>query len=315
MIGGTNVTSIKPRELYFVDEDTLVLFASETAERFSSRYNFERSAALVLDLKSGKVRQLLIGIVGLMPDRESLVVRAFEKGSEFSSLYRMRLSGGKRDGPIFSRDNASVARPLVGIDRVVYGVEYSGFFPEYEFLDSQLTTWVKSIQSALEGTAVHIADWTPAFKNVLIRVSGGWNSGTYVLVGRGAPEPILIANQRPAILPELISETTTFSYEARDGLSIPALLTGRSDVRKSGKAPLIRRRRHCVKYLRSSLLTISRHLYYSFMARTIPLCQCRRASACTMRSSVRKKTFPLFDLMAKTTTCRNALRASKHCVL
>jgi hypothetical protein len=109
-----------------------------------------------------------IGIVGLMPDRESLVVRAFEKGSEFSSLYRMRLSDGKRDGPIFSRDNASVARPLVGIDRVVYGVEYSGFFPEYEFLDSQLTTWVKSIQSALEGTAVHIADWTPAFKNVLI---------------------------------------------------------------------------------------------------------------------------------------------------
>ena len=349
LVAGTQASAIKPRDLTFVSEDYLLIFASETAERFARRYNYERTAALVLDLKSGEVRQLLaqareiypsqtglgaivgssadgryvympafarkrsidaprfslfrvglkkrsdkiieegglntidwfvdadgkpiveeqfdneenehrvwywpgstrkllfkentdqprIDIVGLTPTGDALVVRAYPEGSEHIALYRLPFATGELEGPIFAHDDKSVVRPLTGIDRVVYGVEYSGFSPTYEFFDPALTAWAENIQAALEGASGQIVSWTPGFDALLLRISGGWTSGSYVIVERNSDEPQFVAEERPLIPAELVVETRVIEYAARDGLPIPALLTGRRDVYENGDAPLI----------------------------------------------------------------------------
>lgn len=178
-------------------------------------------------------------IVGLSPDRISAVIRAISAETGQESLFLMSLEDGALSGALFTRDDASVTRTVMGIDRIVYGAQFSGFIPSYEFVDKELDARIRQIQSSNGGTAVYIADWTPGFETLLLRVSGGWNSGMYVLVSRENPEPQLVASIRPAIPPEFVVPTTVFEYSARDGLLIPALLTAKQQIRDEGGAPLI----------------------------------------------------------------------------
>ncbi len=196
----------------------------------------------------GKKRRLLFeeeterrlrNFVGLTPSRDALLFTSYRENSDFTSFYRMNLTDGEVEGPLFERDNASVALSIVDFNRVVYGVEYSGLAPTYEFFDEVLDARVRQLTEAYEGTATRLIDWTPGFENLLFRISGGWNSGLYILLKEGASKPVVLANIRPAITPALVSRTQVVEYIARDGLMIPALVTAKSNVVEGGAAPLI----------------------------------------------------------------------------
>ena len=348
IIGGTNVARVKPRYVYFADEDRIILVASQTTRREFLRRQYENSAAYVLDVKTSRIRQLLthadnlypaqsgLGLVvgqredrktvympaftgsqydrpryslfevrldrkieksialgtrdtldwfvdadgrplieiafdnrknfhriwargegnrrllyeeetdrpmkymvGLTPERDALVFGAIDGESDFAAYYQLSVQDGAVDGPLFARDDAGVEQPLTDLNRIVYGVQYSGFLPTYEFADSELNARVERIQSSLGSTAAYLIDWTPDFDTLLFRVSGGWNSGAYVLASRDSPKPRMIAYERPEIPSELVVPTAIFEYQARDGVTIPALLTIRQDVQAKGNAPLI----------------------------------------------------------------------------
>lgn len=180
-----------------------------------------------------------IGVIGMSQDLGSLIISRSEQGSEFHSYHELTLKDGSIGPPIFHREDANVIRSLVDVDRCVYGVEYSGFFPRYEFFDPALTERVKAIQAGIPGTAVYLQSWTPDFSYMLFRLTGGWTSGAFVIVGPDSNKAKLLANMRDEIPREAVVPTTVISYTAADGLKIPALVTVSEAVKIAGKAPLI----------------------------------------------------------------------------
>jgi len=181
----------------------------------------------------------ILGSIGISPDGQSVIVSAIPQGSDFGAYYELDLFDGSIGEPLYHRGGSDIERPLMDINRVVYGVEYSGFLPRYEFHDAALTERVRAIQSTLESTASYLVDWTPDFSHLVFRLSGGITSGAYVIVGPDSPKPKLLAFIREGIPAEAVAPTSVIEYEARDGLKIPALVTARVDVQADGKAPLI----------------------------------------------------------------------------
>ncbi|MEX2124610.1 MAG: prolyl oligopeptidase family serine peptidase [Woeseia sp.] len=347
-LGGVDVSATNPRWITFIDDDHVILFASEAHRLFRYRRIHEFSGAFVFNVKSGEVRQLLtrsreiyphqtglgriighsgdrkylympaflggddggmprygilkvdlerntdrvinkgtvntidwfvddegnplvqaemndsrdihrlyvrdgnkrellheyrteqpLGLTGLTPDRRAIVLTAISDDTGFASYHAIDLGDGDAREQIFGREGVSAERPLVGLDRLVHGVEYSGFLPSYGFLDSELERRVTAIQSSVDGTAASLVSWTPDFGTLLFELSGGWNSGIYMLVSRDAAEPRFLSTSRPDIPPEAVVPTGIFEYEARDGLTIPALLTAKAEVLESGRASLV----------------------------------------------------------------------------
>jgi dipeptidyl aminopeptidase/acylaminoacyl peptidase len=91
----------------------------------------------------------------------------------------------------------------------------------------------------MKQSAVYLVDWTPDFRFLIFRATGGWTAGTYVIVGPDSVTPGMLANIRDDIPREAVVPVSVIDYDARDGLNIPALLTIQDEVRGAGDAPLI----------------------------------------------------------------------------
>lgn len=231
--GGANTTD------WFVDIEGNVL-AEEEYDVGKNRHRiWGRNGKKRVLLHESNDEERHYNVTGLSGDFQSLVVSAVGDGSDNWSYFEMDLSDGSVGPPLFHRDNVSVERPLVDSHRRVHGVEYSGFFPTYEFLDPARTERVQAIQAGLKNTASYLVDWTPDFRFLLFRITGGWTSGAYVIVGPDSTRPKMLAAVRDQVPREAVAPTAVIQYTSRDGLEIPALVTVRDDVRSAGKAPLI----------------------------------------------------------------------------
>ncbi|MDH5455263.1 MAG: prolyl oligopeptidase family serine peptidase, partial [Gammaproteobacteria bacterium] len=180
-----------------------------------------------------------IGPLGVMSTEHALVFGARPRDADVVSLYRLGLDDGELTGPIMGRDDAGVEVVQTDLNRVVYGVQYSGFLPTYEFFDESLNQRIERIQDELQGTSVTLVSWSDGFRDLVVQTSGGWNSGYYLLFAEGAKEPEILAAIRPEIAADQVVPTEIISYAARDGLDIPALLTVRPEAVQKGNSPLI----------------------------------------------------------------------------
>jgi len=179
------------------------------------------------------------GPVGMLSGDDALVYAAWADDSDFPAFYRMDIDDGEISGPILDRSDSGVESVLTDINRTVHGIQYTGFTPSYEFFDGELDLRVRDIVKAMDGTSGTIVSWSKNFEDIVVRISGVWNSGAYVLFRAGSDKPNFIAHVRPGIAMNQVVPTTAISYAARDGLEIPALVTARDDQRLNGNAPLV----------------------------------------------------------------------------
>lgn len=163
-------------------------------------------------------------LVGVKPDRSALVLVSDSETRNRSSLYELGFDG-KVSGPLFARATADVDRVLLDLNRVAIGVQYSGFYPTYSFFDPELNTIFKSVQATFSGAAVYLESWTEDFQKLLIYVEGTGSSGAYYIYHRDQNILQSIASTRPDIGADDVAQVLTIEYKARDGLTIPALLT------------------------------------------------------------------------------------------
>ena len=178
-------------------------------------------------------------IVGVTAERDALVIIDDSAATGVMSYFLMNIADGKVTGPILERDGRGIERVIMDVNRVVYGVEYEGFLPTYAFFDDNLDQRVDAILKRLPDTSARLVSWSADFRKLVFKVSGGWTSGAYLLFEDGVQQPTLLAQARPNIAKEHVASTRIINYEARDGLSIPALVTGKENVLASGNAPLI----------------------------------------------------------------------------
>ncbi|MGL6161179.1 alpha/beta hydrolase family protein [Microbulbifer sp.] len=165
-----------------------------------------------------------ISVVGISPDRESLVVLANNDSTGRDDYYLMSLLDGELHWAGFGREDADVEHTYKDLDRVVWGVRYSGFTPSYQFFDPELDRRMADIQAMFPEHSVWLRGWSEGWKDLIVYVEGSSFSGHYYKFSQGQP-PVQLATARPNITDEHIHPIGKLTFRARDGLPIPTLLT------------------------------------------------------------------------------------------
>ncbi|AWB68611.1 S9 family peptidase [Saccharobesus litoralis] len=207
---------------FFVDEKGEIL----VRERFNNEKNLHRIQRYDdgewVDIFSETTPYRTKGFVGLTPDRQSLVMIANGQNGR-DAYYTMAIKDGSITGPLFSREDADVERVLTDIQRIVYGVQYSGFKPTYAFFDKKLEKVFTAIQQAMPDNSFRIDDYTPDWQQILFYMEGESSSGDYFLFTNN--DFVHVASARPQVDASFVNPVLITEYKARDGLTIPALVT------------------------------------------------------------------------------------------
>ena len=165
-----------------------------------------------------------LNIVGVAPDGEGLTfigTTATDFGEE--ALFRLGFDG-QITGPLLTRPETEIDRLYMSSSRVVMGVRHSGMTPTYSFFDPELQSRVDTLIESTNG-AVFILDWSDDYSRVLYRVYNGYAVDTYYVHDSTTGQLLKISDSRTDIPPEAVGTFATIEYAARDGLTIPAILT------------------------------------------------------------------------------------------
>jgi dipeptidyl aminopeptidase/acylaminoacyl peptidase len=110
------------------------------------------------------------------------------------------------------------------INKVVYGVRYSGFNPSYEFFDSTLNTSIKDILQQFPDNSIWLQSWNPGWEHLVVYAEGPNTLSDYFYFPENEV-PSFILSTRPNFTPDDIHPIAELTLTARDGLKIPTLVT------------------------------------------------------------------------------------------
>lgn len=175
----------------------------------------------IFELKSNRIP---FSLTGVKPDKSGLLLVDETADGDFSSVYELGFDG-KISGPVFAGADREISGILSDINRVAIGVQYTRLYPSYEFYDKQLETAVAAAQKYFEGASAYLVSWTDDFSKLLLYVEGGFYPGAYFVFHRESNGMQQIASTRRDIAAEDVANVLPIEYKARDGLTIPALLT------------------------------------------------------------------------------------------
>ena len=165
-----------------------------------------------------------VGIVAMSEDGQSVI--AINSGdSKFRQAYTLPVAGGEMAGPVFQRKDADIAAVITDTNRIARGVEYSGMYPTYDMFDKAIEDDIRFAQEQFGASAVFLTGWSQDWSRLLFHVSGGKYAERYAIMDRPAHKVAVIANARPLIKTEDVGEVAIVNYKARDGLTIPGLVT------------------------------------------------------------------------------------------
>jgi dipeptidyl aminopeptidase/acylaminoacyl peptidase len=231
----------KPRSLRKGTHDTINFFVDSKGNVIArERYNNKTDKHLVqsqvngewVDIFSEETKFRYRNFPGITPDKKSLVMTVTGENGH-RNYYTISLTDGTISEAIFSKKDADVEYVFTDIQKVVYGVRYSGFKPSYEFFDKKLTKTIQLIQQAMPNNVFYLEDKTEDWSKIIFRFEGEMAAGTYLLYENGGFS--YLASQYSAIPAEQVYPIKEYSYQARDGLTIPTLLTYPTLDKTTGK--------------------------------------------------------------------------------
>ncbi|WP_440875133.1 alpha/beta fold hydrolase [Thalassotalea sp. PLHSN55] len=222
----------KPRVHRKGTRDTIDFFIDQEGEVVArERYNNETDTHLVqsvidgewVDIFKHKSPYITRGFSGLTPDGKSLVMLNQDANHRRWAYYTMSLTDGAVSEAIFSRKDKDVEHVISDIQRVVHGVQYSGFTPTYEFFDKKLNARMRGINKVMPNNTFTIRDYTPDWSSMLFFMDGEASSGDYLLYNNSRLG--FLTQARPEVPPEAVNTVKSISFNARDNWPIPTLVT------------------------------------------------------------------------------------------
>lgn len=221
----------KPRAIINGTADTVDYFVNANGEvlareRFDNVRDLHRLEArhgdkwVEIYRNETEIRE--VSFSGVTPDGKQLVMSMHNDDKGRWAYHTISLKNGAISKAIFSKKGSDVESVLTDINRIVYGVRYSGFKPSYEFFDEKLNARIRGVEQALPDNATYITSYTPNWEKIIFHVSGNDIAGGYLSYANGKLD--LVAHQRE-IPVEQINPVQISEYIARDGLTIPTLLT------------------------------------------------------------------------------------------
>ena len=228
-----NLTKKHLRSAEVGDFNTQDFFVNGEGEAIAQEeYDEKNNEHKILALNNGKWIEIFKettnirrkAFVGVTSDFKSLVMLARNKETGRTNYYTMNLADGVINGPLFGRDDADIEGVISNLQRVVFGIRYSGFTPSYKFFDPVIDKKMNDIIAQFPDQAVELMSWTPDWNNVIVNVEGSDYPSDYFLFD-AKNEAQFLTSGRPQFNPEDINPIGKTVYSARDGLKIPTLLT------------------------------------------------------------------------------------------
>ncbi len=209
---------------YFMGQDGVPL-AREDYDEEKDRYDLlVQKDGEWTPIHTRHTKMIGTSLVGVRADYRSLVALGESKQSGRVEYWNVSLEDGEFSATDWGREDADIESVLTDINRVVHGVRYSGFLPSYKMMDQEVDGRISAFASRFPGHAVHLTNWNPGWKHLVFFVSGPTTPGAYFLASKGA-EPVRILSLFRNISGEDMHPVGEVTVTARDGLSIPTLLT------------------------------------------------------------------------------------------
>ncbi len=166
--------------------------------------------------------EIPIAIYGVMPDESGLAYAITYSNGE--ALMKAGFDG-KKSGPIFKVKDGEIELVIVDRNRKVLGIQISGEVPTYKFLDVELDQATKWMNEQLPGASLYLMSWTDDRSKLLYRVFDANLGDAWLVQHRSENKIRLLTLNRLDLKPEMIANVYSIAYKARDGTTIPAILT------------------------------------------------------------------------------------------
>lgn len=170
----------------------------------------------------------MVRVLGLNEDRSMLLVSYDEERSADSVpvIKGLTFEGEIVDsGLVNPNEHEQFKRMIENTDGLIIGVEYEAIVPSYEFFDENLNTLILAAQATFPDSAVRYVTSDESHNRLIINVSGGSAAGEFYLLDRERGGLMPIGRAYPDISKDYIGYVDLITYQARDGLTIPALVT------------------------------------------------------------------------------------------
>jgi dipeptidyl aminopeptidase/acylaminoacyl peptidase len=175
-----------------------------------------------------------IAVHAVSSDQKTLLF--IDENDDREAIYSMNLADGEIIGPIFSKENTDIEFLETDINRRLTAVVYSGFKTQYEFVNKSYNVLYDRLSATFPMSNVYYESSTADRKKIVVRVSGADAAGDYMLFDT---EKVMLTKLNSEYNVESINQLKAIKYKARDGLSIPAIITFPPEHHGREKLPLI----------------------------------------------------------------------------
>lgn len=163
-------------------------------------------------------------LVSLGRDGSTVIYGARGDGDGGSKWYEVPLDGSR--APVEVYGDEEIDR-IYRDDRTGHMIGYlrDGEKLEPVFFDPEKTKTARQIRAAFAKFNNRMVDWTPDFRDVVVRTDGNQDSGSYFRVNMKQMKADPIGWERTLIEPQQVGPISTVDYAAADGLKMDGILT------------------------------------------------------------------------------------------
>tara|TARA_R110001606_G_scaffold53129_2_gene131271 strand:+ start:1227 stop:3182 length:1956 start_codon:yes stop_codon:yes gene_type:complete len=223
---------------WFVDEAGTVLAREDYDNKGDTYRIYSEASGKMKKIYETEASQIPFSLIGVKADRSALIiVDTSEDNDGFDAIYEMDFEGNV-SAQVLERTGVDIDAVFSDHNRFVEGVKYSGALPSYHFYDPEVDAAVQSLVETFSNSAVHIVSNSDGWEQIVYLIHSSETSGKYILQDRASGKITGLVMERDDIPGEAIGEIVGVSYPARDGLTIPAVLTWPAGVPAEGRKNL-----------------------------------------------------------------------------
>lgn len=177
-------------------------------------------------------------VMGVMPDESGLIF--IEAGDSHEVMYKIGFDG-KRSEPIFKIEGKEIAAVLLEKNSKIAGLQVTGDKPTYFFLDQDLQDATDWMIEQFPDASLYYSGSTDDRSKLVYRIFDMGLGDAWVMQDRSKNTIRLISSNRRGLRTDMVSNVFSITYKARDGLTIPAILTIPAGQEMSGNSdrPLV----------------------------------------------------------------------------
>ena len=206
---------------WYVDDRGLPLARVEYDNK-KNFMSFQKYGKEGKDVFFSDTTEIPYNVVGVMPDESGLLL--LDAGDNHEEIYKVGFDGEKWE-QIFKIEGKEIEGFLHEQNGKIAGLQISGDKPTYLFLDQDLQDATEWMIEQFPNASLYYSGSTEDRSRLIYRIFDAGLGDAWVMQNRSKNTISLISSNRRGLRPEMVANVYSIKYKARDGLTIPAILT------------------------------------------------------------------------------------------